>query len=305
MSRSAASRLLGLSVLVGCLLATPWAEAGRRHHFGAHHAAYAAPCGPAGCAVPVPAEPQVVTKTIMVPQTTYKTMTVSDVVCKPELRQKMVTCTRMIPETTMVTRPIPVVTLEPRTRIESYRVCHMSYETVTETIQVPVPHTEMRQGVKTVAKPVYATEMRTVCRPAGRYEPRCTIDCHGCAQTCSVWVPGVETVEVPVTVCRPEFVEVPYSYPVTTCKYEPRTVTRQIPRPTYETKTREVAYTVPVTKYVDRQVPHTVLKPVTEEKMVTYTEMVPTPVQRTITVPICTLVPQEVTCTVGCATCGN
>jgi hypothetical protein len=52
-------------------------------------------------------------------------------------------------------------------------------------------------------------------------------------------------------------------------------------------------------------VPHTVCRPVTEEKLINYTEMVPETVERQITVPVCTLVPTTVTCTVGCGSCGH
>jgi hypothetical protein len=72
----------------------------------------------------------------------------------------------------------------------------------------------------------------------------------------------------------------------------------------YETKSREVAYLVPVTKYVERQVPHTVCRQVTEEKVVNHTEMVPTPVERTVTVPVCTMVAKQVSYTVRCCSGG-
>jgi hypothetical protein len=146
--------------------------------------------------------------------------------------------------------------------------------------------------------------MKTITCDAGHFEARCTTDCHGCVRACRVWVPSIVEKQVPVTVCRPETVEVPYTYPVTVCRPEERQITRSIPRPTYETKTREIHYTVPVTSYVERQVPRTVCKPVTEDQVVTYTEMVTEPVERTITVPVCTLVPKTVTCTVGCSGCG-
>jgi len=290
MSRTSAFHTLLAAVLLS--LMTMPALAGHRHHHGP-----VADCGPAGCAV---CQPQTVTKTILVPHTQYKTMTVSAVVCKPVVRQKTIPVTRLIPETTMVTRMVPVVTPAARTRVESYQICHMNFETVNDTVTIQVPHTEMRQGTRTVCRSVTETVMRTVCEDAGHYDSRAYTDCHGCVQTCRVWVPQTVTRQVPVTVSRPEYVEVPYEYPVTVCQPETRTIARRIPKPTYETKTREVHFTVPVTSYVQRQMPHTVCRPVTEEKLVNYIEMVPETVERLIAVPVCTLVPQTVTCTVGC-----
>ena len=303
-----ASLFRTLLAVVSLALLTAPALAGRRHH--GHHHAYGpvADCGPAGCGPAPTCEPQVVTKTIMVPHIDYKTMTVSDVVCKPVFRQKTVPITRMVPETIAVTRSVPVVTPEARTRTVTYQVCHMNYDVVNDTITIQVPHTEMRQGTRTECRTVTDTVMRTVTECSGYCDWRTYVDCHGCVQTCRIWVPQTITKQVPVTVSRPEYVEVPYEYPVTVCRPEVRNITRRIPKPTYETKTREVHFTVPVTNYVERQFPKTVFRPVTEDKLVTYTEMVQEQVERVITVPVCTMVPKVVTYTVGCggcATCGH
>jgi hypothetical protein len=101
--------------------------------------------------------------------------------------------------------------------------------------------------------------------------------------------------QVPVTVYKPQFSQVPYNYEVVVCHPEQRTVTHQIPRPVYETRTREVTCVVPVPKQVERQVPHTTLRPVMENKIVNYTELVPERVERQVQVPVCTLVPKQVT----------
>jgi hypothetical protein len=219
------------------------------------------------------------------------------------VRQKAVPVTRMIPDTTSVVRRVPVVRLEARSREETYTVCHMNWEVVNDTITIQVPHTEMRQGSRTECRTVTDTVMRTVCEDAGFYDTRYTVDCHGCKQACQVWVPKTVTREVPVTVCRPEYVEVPYEYPVTVFHPEERNVSRRVPRPTYENKTRVINYTVPVTDYVEREFPKTVFRPVTEEKLVSYTEMVSETIERQVTVPVCTMVPKTISYTVGCADC--
>lgn len=252
----------------------------------------------------VPAAPQVVTCTIMVPQMTYKTVTVPDVVCRPETRQKNVSVCRLVPETTMVTKIDTVVVPERRTTTRPETVCRMTYETVSKQITVMVPRTEMRQGTRTVCKPVAVQEMQTVCKEVGGWAQKSNVDCCGCTQTCQVWQCQTVTEQVPVTVYKPHFEQVPYSYPVTVCHPETRTITEQVAKPVYETQMREVSCLVPVTKQVERQVPQTTMRPVVENRTVNYTVMVPQRIDRQVTVPVCTLVPKQVSYTVQpCAPC--
>jgi hypothetical protein len=177
----------------------------------------------------------------------------------------------------------------------NYTDCRLTYETVSRQITVDVPHTETRQGTRTVCKPVAAQEMRTVCRHVGQWETRSFTDCCGCTHSCQVWADKVITEQVPVTVYKPHFVEEPFQYQVVVCRPEQRTITQQVAKPVYETKSREVSYFVPVAKQIQRQVPRTTLKPVTEQKTVNYTVMVPHQVERQVTVPVCTMVPKQVT----------
>jgi hypothetical protein len=119
-----------------------------------------------------------------------------------------------------------------------------------------------------------------------------------------VWVPEVIKKQVPVTTWRPEYTQVPFEYPVHLTRLESRPITRTVARPRFETKEREIHYTVPVTTYVEREVPRTVCRPVVEEQVVHYTDYVSTPVERTITVPVCTLVPKTITYTIRpCEAC--
>jgi hypothetical protein len=248
--------------------------------------------------------PQVVTKTIMVPQTTYKTITVPAVVCKPEVRQKTVAVCRSIPETTFETCLETVMVPERRFKTVSYNACRMTFETVTRPITVMVSHAETRQGMRTVCKPVPTQETQTVCRDLGQWSTKSYIDCYGCEQTCRVWAPNVVTEQVPVTVWKPSFVEEPYTYTDIVCRPQTREITEHIPRPVYETKTREVAYLVPVPKQVERRIPRTTYRQVTEERVVNYTVMVPQHIERTVRVPVCTMVPKQITYTVpACPPC--
>ncbi|MEX2173768.1 MAG: hypothetical protein WD872_05355 [Pirellulaceae bacterium] len=303
MLRSVQRCVLALLTVAAIGLFPGDAQAGRRH---LHNGGWSAGCGPVGCDCgPSPAgdfacEPRVVTETIMVPHVDYKTMTVRDVVCKPEVRQRTIQVTRMVSETTMVSRPYTVMVPVQRVRTEHYTVCRLEYEEIADSETIAVPYTEMRQGVRTVCQPVLATEYMAVCRDAGYCDTRSYTDCDGCVKTYQVWVPNVVEEQVPVQVMRPQMVEVPYEYPVTLCRPETRHFTRTAARPRYENRTRDVAYTVAVPQMRERQVPHTTSRPVVEERVVSYTEMVPHTVERTVTVPVCTLVPRQVSYTVGC-----
>jgi hypothetical protein len=252
--------------------------------------------------------PQVVTCTVMVPQISYKTITVPQIVCTPEVRQQQVQVCRMVPETKMVNVVETVMTPERRVTTQPYTVCRMEMQTVTRNVTVLVPQVETRQGVRTVCRPVAVQEMQTVCRDLGGYQTQSFVDCCGCVQTCQVYVPNIVTEQRPVTVMKPQFVEEPFTYQAVTCRPETRTITEQIPKPVYETKTREVSYVVGVPRQIERQVPQTTLRPVMETKTVNYTALVPREVQKQVTVPVCTMVPKQVSYTLPacppCAACG-
>jgi hypothetical protein len=112
------------------------------------------------------------------------------------------------------------------------------------------------------------------------------------------------TEQVAVTVWKSQLVEVPYSYDVVVCQPEVRQITQRVAKPVYETQNREIVCTVAVPKLVEKQVPRTNYKPVVENKVVNCTVMVPVKVERQVTVPVCTMVPKQVTYTVPvCQTC--
>jgi len=267
---------------------------------------------PAQAQAPSPAQapaaacaPQTITCTVMVPQISYKTITVPDVVCKPEVRQKNVTVCRMVAETQMVNCSTTIVVPERRTAMKTFTTCHMTYESAARQVTVMVPHAEMRQGVRTVCKPVASQEMQTVCKDMGQWTTQTFVDCCGCAGTCQVWAPKMVTEQVAVTVYKPQFIEEAFEYQEVVCRPELRTINEQIAKPVYETQTREVSYFVPVCKQVERQIPRTTFRPVTEERVVNYTVMVPERVERQVQVPVCTLVAKQVTYSVpACGSCG-
>jgi hypothetical protein len=198
----------------------------------------------------------------------------------------------------MITCNETVCVPERRTATQQYTVCRMTSETVAHQVTVMVPHTETRQATRTVCKPVAVQATKTVCKDTGHVETQCYTDCCGCTQTCQVWKPNIVTEQVPITVYKPHFVQEQFNYNVVACHPEQRTITRQIAKPVYETRNREVSYVVPVPKQVQRQVPKTTLRPVVENKTVNYTVMVPQRVERQVTVPVCTMVPKQVSYTV-------
>jgi len=251
--------------------------------------------------------PQVVTCTVMVPQVTYKTMTVTQMVPTPEVRQQEVQVCRLVPETKMVNTVQTVVVPEQRTMEQPYTVCRLTMETATRQVTVMVPQMETRQGVRTVCRPVAVQETQTVCRDLGGYQTQTYVDCCGCTQTCQVYVPNIVREQLPVTVYKPQFVEEPFTYQAVTCRPEQRTITQQIAKPVYETKTRQINYTVCVPRQIEKQVPQTTVRPVTETKTVNYTVMVPREVQKQVTVPVCTMVPKQVSYTLPppCPPCGG
>ncbi len=249
--------------------------------------------------------PQTVTCTVMVPHTTYKQITVSETVCQPELRQKTIQVCRMVPETQMVSFTETVMVPERRTKMESFTSCRLTVENVARQIQVMVPHVETRQGMRTVCKPIAVQQMVTVCKDLGQWANSCYTDCGGCSHSCRVWLPKMVTQQVAVTVHRPQYSQEPYEYQVTVCRPETQTVNVQVAKPVYETQSREVAFYVPVPKQIERQVPRTTLRQVIEDKVVNYTVMVPHQVERQVTIPVCTLVPKQVTYTIApCNPCG-
>jgi hypothetical protein len=221
------------------------------------------------------------------PPPAYKTITVQDVVCKPEVRQMTVQACRLVPETRVVNCVKTVVVPERKTWTENYTVCRMTFETVQRDVTVMVPHREMRQGVRTVCRPVPTQVMKTVCRDLGQWVTKSYVDHCGYQQTCQVWAPNIVTEQVPVMVLKPQFVEEPFQYDHIVCRPEVRHVTQRIPRPVYEPRTREVSCVVPVCKQVEQQVPITTYRTVVEPKVVNYTAMVAVPVTREVVVPCC------------------
>lgn len=261
-------------------------------------AADSAKQAPAQAPTQAPAAPQAVTCTVMVPQLSYKTITVPDVVCQPEQRQQNVTVCRMVPETQMVSCTSTVVVPERRTTQQTFTACRLTVENVARQVTVMVPQMETRQGTRTVCQPVAVQEMQTVCKDAGQWAAQSYVDSCGCKQTCQVWVPNMVTEQVPVTVYKPQFVEEQFEYQVAVCRPQQQTINEQVAKPVYETQTREVSYFVPVAKQVEQQVPRTTFKPVMENRVVNYTVMVPQRVERQVQVPVCTMVPKQVTYTV-------
>lgn len=236
----------------------------------------------------------------MVPQVSYKMVTVPVTVCKPVARTKTITVYRDLPETKEVRRMVTVMVPQTKTRTEHYQVRTPEWKDVTRNVTVMVPTPVTKTGVRTYCKPVLETQMRTVCRDCGHFECSTCVDACGRCQTQRVWVQNVVRQEIPVTVCRTEMVQEPYSCTVMVCKPVMQTKTERVCTMKVETKTREVPYTVCVARQEEKVCHVTVCKRVAEDKVIHYTEMVRTVENQQRQVCVTTMVPKVVTCVVGC-----
>jgi hypothetical protein len=260
---------------------------------------------PMQAAVQSPAVPQTVTCTVMMPQVSYKTVTVPAVQMRPEQRQQEITVCRMVPETQMMSCTATVMVPEQRTAQQTFNVCRMTFETAQRQVTVMVPRMETRVGTRTVCKPVAVQTTQTICRDAGSWQTQSYTDCCGCTHSCQVWVPNMVTQQVPVTVYQPQMMQEQFNYNIVTLHPQQQTINEQVAKPVFETQTREVNYFVPVAKQIEQQIPRTTFKQVTENRTVNYTVMVPERVERQVQVPVCTMVPKQVTYMVPpCGPCG-
>ena len=167
-----------------------------------------------------------VEKTVMVPHTEFEERTITCVEYRPEQREKTVTVYRQVPVTKQVTKTCTIMVPEKRVRQEEFTVCKPVWETATRNYTVMVPHQVERSGTRRVCKYETVTETRTVCEDQGCFQ------CDGCG--CKVWVPKIVKREVPVQVCRPTYVDEPYTYVETVCKPEQRSCDVKVCRYEYE-----------------------------------------------------------------------
>ena len=184
------SRIVGCGILACVLLgSTVTAEAGRRH--GCQDCTASAPCdscqkGP----VQAPCPPQMVEKTILVPQMTMekRTVCVTEYRCEP--RKEIVTVCRLVPEITRTKKIVTDMVPEKRTRIEKCMVRKPVVREVECEVVVMVPHKEKREETRLVTRYVTTKEKRVVCEDQGQYEDRvietpvCATDddCHACGR---------------------------------------------------------------------------------------------------------------------------
>jgi hypothetical protein len=287
--------LVAFGTIVLALALVPAAFAGHGRHYG---------CGESGHCGPYPL--QWVAKTVMVPEVYYETQSVPVTVCHPEVREETVTVMRRVPEVRPVRVTFTIMETKSEMRTISYPVNIPSWRTVTREVTVMVPYTEMRQGVRSVPREVQETVMQTVCRQIGHYECRSYTDCCGRVHTCNIWVPQTITEQVPVKVCRVEWDQVPYEYPVTLCKPEVRTVQDRVCDVRVEMRTAQVPFTYCVPRPVERVVNETYYRCVPEQQVVRHTIMVPHTEMRQVPVCRTRMVPKQVYCLAfgsACAGC--
>lgn len=110
-------------------------------------------CNP--CVNPcVPATPQMVTRTIYVPEYTTEKRVVRETVCKPVQKERIVTVMECVPETKMVEQCYTAIEKRQQTRTVRYTVQKPVFETQTRQVQVQVPVWETKQVDYQVSVPV-------------------------------------------------------------------------------------------------------------------------------------------------------
>ena len=301
------SRLICWPAAVLAVLLTLPVWAGDSHYTGHAEGPVQAPAGhvQAPCACGGGCGPQVVMKTVMVPHVSYKTISVPVTSVRPERREKVVTLFREVPDTRVERRMVTVMVPEKRMRTEHYTVARPVWREVPQKYTKMVPHEVKREGVRVVAKPVMLTEHRTVCRDEGYFACQKHVDACGCPHSCKVWMPNVVEHQVPVTVCKVEFVEQPYSFVETVCRPEVHEKMVRECDYEFEEKTRQVPFTAFVPTQVEKEFKETFCRYEPVEKVMHFTAMVPVMEEREVRVPVCTMVPKQVRCVIAPPCCGN
>jgi hypothetical protein len=280
---------------------------------------------------------QYVEKTICVPEWVTETRRVTVTRYRQEQRTENVLVNVCVPVTTMVERQCVTYVPTYETRQCTYSVQVPEWTDEQRTVTVMVPYTEQRQGTRRVCKTVTETVMQTVTRDCGHWETqmvevacapvrcfKCCVrlrrcgarcgccSCGGCGDPCppatqtvckQVWVPKLETVQVPVTVCRTQWVDEPCTYTVTACRPETRTVTVKVLHCRTEQRTRTYqvcqmkaetrTQTVPVTTYQTQQ----------QTREVTRLVCIPEQVEQDVQVQVCRMVEKRVQLPVSTGCC--
>ncbi len=283
-------------------------------------------CGDSGCG-------GVVTRTVMVPHIEYETRIVKVTKYRPETRERTITVYKRVPRTREVTKQYRVMVPESKTKIVHYTTFKRVWETREKQYTVCVPRKVVKDGVRTVCQTVPVHDTVTVCEDHGHWESTadscgdCGVSCGsgcgrrfggfglfrrgGCGASCGTscdsgcgmtWFPNLVQREVPVTRYRRELVQVPYQYTATVYDREARTKTVRVPRCIPEKREKEVHYTAyrPETRTKTYQV--TEYDCVPSQQVKTYQVMVPYVEEREVQVPVCRMVPREVTS--PCSSCG-
>lgn len=230
------------------------------------------------CVSAAPAAPEMVARTIYVPQYTTEKRVVRRVVCEPVERERVVTVVECVPETRTVEQPYTSWETRQRTRTVHYTVRKPVFETHSREVQVQVPVWETRQQTYQVRIPVrrevaeqYVVQvphreqrqaMRTVCRTIPVKETR-TVTCDN-----GHW--EMQTIEAPCDGCGGGWFGRRRGCCADDC-CGTQMACRRVWVPQVETKRVEV----------------TVYRPRMEQVPYTYTQVVYRPETRTRTVSVC------------------
>jgi hypothetical protein len=197
---------------------------------------------------------------------------------------------------------------ENRTRTEQFTVSVPTWREENRPYTVMMPYTETRQATRQVCEMVPTTETRTICQDRGHWQTQVVAarpigdPCDPCGQACApacattrVWVPNLVQEQIPITVMRPQWKDVPYEYQVTLFRPETRQQTVRLCEFRNETRSREVNFVefVPQKRTTTENV--ITCRWVPEQREEQYTVMVPRQSQREIQVQVCRMVPETIT----------
>lgn len=162
-----------MMVVFGALIAamTGSAEAGRRHGYVPCADDFCEPCGTPDCGQTI-CEPQVVERTIMVPQMTTEKRVIQVTKYRCEQRPEVVTCTRLVPQVYSYKKTVTDMVSVKRTRVVDCMVTKPVTREEAYEVVVRVPHVEKREGTRMVTRYVPDVEKRVVCEDQGRFEER-------------------------------------------------------------------------------------------------------------------------------------
>lgn len=275
-------------------------------------------CASGDCA---PAAPQMVERTIMVPQMSLETRTVMVPEYRYEQRQKTISVPQFIPKQVTVTRAYTVMIPREVTRTVTYYVRKPVFKDVEVAYTVCVPHVETQTVTRRVCMSIPTPKTHTVivdeghweyapptacepaadccspvdyCRPRCHFFRRCSTSCGVDCCGSRVWVSNPVERVIPYTSYEHVWEDVPYTCSVTVWKRERHV--RTVRQCDFETEphTKQVTQTVCVPETRTKTCTVTQYDCVLKKQTICYTACVPHYVARQVQVQVCKMVPKKI-----------